>query len=470
MCTRVHVSRAGSGALIRITNQLFKGFQMAYAKALREQLGRLSNDMHAIINAAKNENNRGLTSEERDKFHTLESAYTNVEEDIKIAEKSDSIAARLAASSNNGQIANIINNASVDQLRDEFRTNGKKALTPKDQAFGKYLRNGLQALDASEQQHMQFISNDMPGVRNTMSTTTGSQGGYVIPQGFSDLLEEAKKWFGGIEGVVEKFPTETGNPFPWPTINDTANKGRIIGQNVQLSQTDLNFGQVSFNAYIGSSDLVLIPLALVQDSYFDLNALTARLLGTRLGRLYNWKCTVGTGTNEPTGIVTAAVAAGNILTLASGNTASISYNNLIDLEHSVDPAYRTASCRFMFNDTELKLIKKLVDGQNRPLWQPALTSSLQDGAGVIDNKPKILGYSYIINSDMASPAASANSILFGDFSAFKVREVSGGTTVLRLAERYADYLQIGFTAFQRFDSNLVDAGLHPVAVLQQSAS
>jgi HK97 family phage major capsid protein len=444
---------------------------MAYAKALREQLGRLSADMHAIINAAKNENNRGLTSEERERFHNLESDFTNLEDSIKIAEKSDSIASQLVHASN-GQITNIINNASTEQLRDEFRANGNtKAVTPQDRAFAKYLRNGLQALDATEQQHMQFVSNDMPGVRNTMSTTTGSQGGYVIPQGFSDQLEEAKKWFGGIEGVVGKFQTETGNPFPWPTINDTAQRGRIIGQNVQVSQNDLAFGQVSFNAYIGSSDLVLIPLALAQDSYFDLNALTARLLGTRLGRLYNWKCTTGTGTNEPTGIVTAAVAAGSILQLSSGNTNTISYNNLVDLEHTVDPAYRsTATCRFMFSDTELKMIKKLVDGQNRPLWQPALTSSLQDGAGVMENKPKILGYDYIVNSDMSAPAASTYSILFGDFSTFKVREVSGGTTVLRLAERYADYLQIGFTAFQRLDSNLIDAGTHPVAVLQQSAS
>src|SRR6185312_9851899 len=105
------------------------------------------------------------------------------------------------------------------------------------------------------------------------------------------MLEEAKKWFGGIEGVVEKFTTETGNPLPWPTVNDTANKGRIIGQNVQVTETDLSFNQVTYNAYIGSSDLVLIPLELIQDAYFDMDALSARLLGTRLGRLYNNKCT-----------------------------------------------------------------------------------------------------------------------------------------------------------------------------------
>jgi HK97 family phage major capsid protein len=228
---------------------------------------------------------------------------------------------------------------------------------------------------------------------------------------------------------------------------------------------------VSFSAYIGSSDLILIPLALIQDSYFDLDALAARLLGIRLGRLYNNMCTVGTGTNQPTGIVTAAVAAGNILTLTSGNTASIAYANLVALQHSVDPAYReNPSSKWMFSDTVLKLLKLLVDGNNRPLWQPGLTASFRDGADVIGGKPKILENEYVINQDMAVPAANAYSVLFGDMSTFKVREVAGGTTVLVLRERYADYLQVGMTAFQRFDSNLVDAGTHPIAVMQQSAS
>jgi HK97 family phage major capsid protein len=219
--------------------------------------------------------------------------------------------------------------------------------------------------------------------------------------------------------------------------------------------------------------LILIPLALIQDSYFDLDALAARLLGIRLGRLFNNMCTVGSGTNQPTGIVTAVTTSGNILTLTAGNTASIAYNNLVDLQHSVDPAYReNPSSKWMFADATLKLLKKLLDDNGRPLWQPGLTASFEHGASVMQAaaKPKILENEYVINQDMAIPAASAYTMLYGDMSTFKVREVAGGTTVLVLRERYADYLQIGMTAFQRFDSNLVDAGTHPIAVLQQSSS
>lgn len=451
-----------------------------YAKALREKLGRIGADIQGIIDKAKAENNRGLTSDERTKFHALETDYTATEDDIKIAERGQSILDQLAAPGNNARPGeNKIDEVNIEKLRAEFQLSPAEKRrkdnenNPHARAFSKYLRLGENRLPAEDRQVLSGFSAELPAeVRNAMSTTTGSQGGYLVPSGFSGMLEEAKKWFGGIEGTVEKFTTGSGNPFPWPTVNDTANKGRIIGQNVQNIETDLVFGQVTFNAYIGSSDLVLVPLALTEDSYFDMDALVAKLLGIRLGRLFNNKCTVGSGTAEPTGIVNAAVAAGNVLQLGAGNTASIAYANLVDLQHSVDPAYReNPASKWMFSDTVLKVLKKLVDGQSRPLWQPGLTASFQMGAAVMTgSKPKILENEYVVNQDMAVPAANAYSVLFGDMSTFKAREVAGGTTLLVLRERYADYLQVGFLAFQRFDSNLVDAGTHPIAVLQQSAT
>lgn len=436
---------------------------MAYAKNLREKLARIHSDMNAIIGKADAENHRGLTSDERTTWNALETDFTATEDAIRMAERTQ-------------KIGNDLHLVPRDQLINEFPVDSEqekeKNATIHGRAFSKFLRNGGRSWDDEERAFMtQKVDHEAAKVMNVTSTTTNTQGGYLVPSGFSDMLEQAKKWFGGIDGIVGKFTTSTGQPWPWPTINDTANRGRIIGQNVQVTETDPVFGQATFGAYIGSSDLVLIPLALMDDSYFNLDALIAQLLGTRLGRLFNWKCTVGTGTNEPTGIVPAATAAGAVNTFPTGETAAIAYNDLVNVEHTVDPAYRyNDATRWMFADSLLKLLKKLVDGNNRPLWQPGLASSFREGAPVEGAKPLILDHPYVINQDMAAPAASAYSLLFGDMSCFKVREVAGGTTVLRLVERYADYLQVGFIAFQRFDSNLIDAGTHPVAVGQQSAT
>jgi HK97 family phage major capsid protein len=439
----------------------------AFAKQLREKLAKLSLDMTAIVDRAKSENNRGLTSEEATKWDALEADFSATETMLQRVEKTDKIAADLASVAAGRQIAGGAPSAGAVS-RDRLRNRAPRPWNSQEyaDAFDAYMCNPG-GLTPEAQAILAPAAYTLGGsvIRNTMSTGTGSQGGYAIPTGFSDLLEEALKWYGGILGTCGMFETETGAPLPWPTINDTGNSGRIIGQNVQVTNTDLVFGQVNFGSYIFSSDIVLLPLALLQDSYFDLNEEAAKLLGVRLGRILNNKLTVGAGGGtEPTGLQTAVAASGNSTTGAVGQTTSVIYDDLVNLEHTVDPLYRPQG-KYMFHDSTFKVIKKLKDGQNRPLWQPGIY------AGFSNPFPQtILDHPFVINNDMPVMAANAKSILFGDFSKYKVRRVAGGTTILRLTERYADYLQVGIVAFLRADGNLVDAGTHPIGYYANSAT
>jgi hypothetical protein len=54
-------------------------------------------------------------------------------------------------------------------------------------------------------------------------------------------------------------------------------------------------------------------------------------------------------------------------------------------------------------------------------------------------------------------------------SFFWIREVRG-ITMVRLNERYADYLQDGFFAYNRVDSIVVNAGTNPIKKLTMAAS
>jgi HK97 family phage major capsid protein len=425
---------------------------MKYADQLKEANARLSVQMTEIVNTAKAENNRGLTSEEREKFHNLETAYSANEDSIKLAEKAERVASDLARVDPD-RIASSI--ASIDGGQ-------KDRATAYASAFRNFLAHGMNDVTPEDKALLQ--SNYVQGIRNAAQTLTTSGGGYLIPTDLEKTLEVALKFYGGILGNVGVLETGSGNPIDYPTVNDTGNSGRIIGINTAVTNTALVFGQVVFSSYIFSSDIVLLPLALLQDAVFDMNALVADRLGERLGRLLNNKLTVGSGSSEPNGIVTAAVAAGNTVTATTGGATSVSYNNLVDLEHAVDPLYR-ANAKFMFHDSTLKALKKLVDGSNRPLWQPALTASFGQGA-----QPMILDHPYIVNNDMPVMAANADSILFGDLTKYKYRKVAGGTTIMRLTERYADLLQVGILGFLRADGQLLDAGTHPVAVFINSAS
>jgi HK97 family phage major capsid protein len=163
----------------------------------------------------------------------------------------------------------------------------------------------------------------------------------------------------------------------------------------------------------------------------------------RLGTIMNLHFTTGTGSGQPNGAVTAATA------FTTGVAVSaLTRDNIVDLIHSVNPAYR-ANGTLMFNDTTLAALKKLSFGSSddRPLWQVSVREGEPD---------RLEGFRYIINQDMASVGVSTKSVLFGDFSQYFIR-LAGPATTLRLNERYAEYLHTGFLAYQRADGELLSA-------------
>ena len=101
----------------------------------------------------------------------------------------------------------------------------------------------------------------------------------------------------------------------------------------------------------------------------------------------------------------------------------------------------------MFNDSTLLSMRKLKDGDGNYLWQPA---DARTGAPAT-----ILGYGFAINQAVDSLAAAKKAVLFGDFSKYVVRRVRE-FAVRRLDERYAEFDQVGFIGFARYDGELLD--------------
>jgi HK97 family phage major capsid protein len=123
-----------------------------------------------------------------------------------------------------------------------------------------------------------------------------------VPAGFYAKIEEAMKWYGGMQEVAEVLNTDTGQPLPYPTDNDTTNTGELVGEGQQVSTADASVGVVMFGAYKFSTKLVRVSIELLQDSAFDLESYLAKKFGIRLARIRNTKFTVGTGVNEPKGL------------------------------------------------------------------------------------------------------------------------------------------------------------------------
>jgi len=292
--------------------------------------------------------------------------------------------------------------------------------------------------------------------RPPQATTPGAVGGYTIPDETMRALERALLEFGGMRQVSTIIRTDTGADMPIPTNNDTMNEGHILGENLQVEIRELTFNQLVLQSYKYSARMVLVSVELMQDNAVNLAGILGGILGERIGRITNRHFTTGTGTAEPMGILTAA-SQGVVAT--TGGATSATYDNFVDLEHSVDPAYRTGA-RFMFHDSTLKTIKKLKDTTGRPLWVPGMAFNSPD---------TIFGYPFTVNQSMPVLGANAKSILFGQLTKYLIRDVRG-VTLLRLDERFADFHQVAFLAFARYDGDLLDAGTHPVKYFQNSAT
>jgi HK97 family phage major capsid protein len=289
------------------------------------------------------------------------------------------------------------------------------------------------------------------GVFGAAGTSAGSAGGFLVPEGFYNQILTAQKAWGGVRENATVIQTATGNDIPVPTINDTGNSGELLAQNTTASEQDVTFGSATLGAYTFSSKLVRVSWQMLQDSAFDMDMFLSGILGTRIGRITNSYFTTGTGTGEPYGIVTATTAG---VTGTSLELTTVNYNNLVDTEHAVDPAYRIGA-KWMFNDGVLKVIKRLTDGDSRPLWMPGLVAGAPN---------TINGYPYVVNQNMSiisSASAGTKVILFGQLSNYIVRDVKA-ITMVRLEERFADALQTGFIAFARHDGRMPNQTHGPV--------
>jgi len=322
---------------------------------------------------------------------------------------------------------------------DRQKEEGEKRKKDYGTAFEKYIKQS-RSNRLSDQEHKILVS----GESRAQTVGTNTQGGYLMPEGFSNEIDKQMKFFGGMMEVSRNLRTNTGNPIPWPTVDDTSNVGAIITETTGDSEQDLVFGSKQLDAYTYTSKLVLVSWELLQDSYFNIQTLLAEMLGERLGRAINNHLTVGTGSSQPNGIVTASS-----LGITAAAAAAISRPDIVKLIHSVNSSYRKSkNARLMFTDQTLSSLKQITIGASdaRPLWQPSM---------IVGQPDKIEGHQYVINDDMADIATGQKTMLFGDMSKYINRTVKDIELVVA-TERYVEKRSTGFFAYMRADGELIN--------------
>jgi HK97 family phage major capsid protein len=434
---------------------------------LLEQKGRLVTQADEILNAAKEEGRYDLSAEENQRWEAIHADIDKMSAFVAKLDKQESLGEGTGRR--------------TEQVQSEARTRPESRGRVVNQDDLNYALAGwaLPASKRSEQMiesarrvgydlNSKEINIRLPKValrstsvtdmadwerRTAQGTTSGAVGQYLIPDETMRALEISMLAHGGMRSVATVIRTETGADLPIPTVNDTSNTGEIITENNVANEQGVTFAQTVLQSFLYSSKYILVSQQLLQDSAFNVGELLGRLLGERIARITNTHFTTGDGSSKPRGIVSAAGDS----TVTAASSTLFTYDEILDLVHSVDPSYR-GNARFMLNDTTLKNLKKIKvlqysgDVTGMPLWQPSMAAGQPD---------TILGFPYVINQAMASPASAAKSIVFGDLSKYLIRDVRD-IVIQRLDERFAEYHQVAFLAFSRHDGDLLDAGTDPV--------
>jgi HK97 family phage major capsid protein len=313
-------------------------------------------------------------------------------------------------------------------------------------AFHAYLRAQGQKSEM-EPEERAVLDRGFSQIEHRAQTTTDAAGGYTVPEELANILVQSMLAWGPMydPGVTTEILTAGGGKITMPTVNDTAS---VVVKHVEGTSltddggSDVTFGQKDLDAYPFNTEWLRVSKELVDDSAFAMETILGNLLGERLGRRANLELTTGDGTGDPNGIVTASTAG-----LTAAGTAAVTADEIIDLLHSVDPAYRDGPrVRFMFNDAMLAAIRKLKDGDGNYLWQMGNVQAGVPGS--------LLGYNYSVNQAMASLGAGNRVMVFGDFSKYYVRKV--GLPLIGAIQDKDFWPGFGIAGYIRFDGELAD--------------
>lgn len=414
---------------------------MADIKELREKAAKTLTEARSMLDAISDKSTPEQRAEAEQAVDRALSETSQIEAQIEREEKLSGASKRLADAAERDERA-----------RREAKRPGADPAEARDgavsyrDAFHEYLRAQGQKGEMSAEARS-VLDRGYTAVEMRAQTTSNTAGGYTVPTELMNILVKSMLAWGPMydENVATVITTNGGGSMTMPTVNDTAKTAGAHTEGASLTDDggeDVVFGQKVLGAYAYDTEWLRVSKELADDSIFAMEQILGDLLGERMGRTANTQLTIGNGSTAPNGIVTAST-----LGKTAAGAAAITADEVIDLLHSVDPAYRSGpKTAFMFNDSTLAAIRKLKDGQGNYLWQMGNIQQGQPGT--------LLGYRYYINQAMDSLATAKKVMIFGDIGKYYVRKV--GSPLIGALQDKDFWPGFGVAGYIRFDGELSD--------------
>ena len=266
-----------------------------------------------------------------------------------------------------------------------------------------------------------------------LSSKTNDSGDYLTPDEFKAKFDKAL----AKDNVFRRLATVDNTTSPDGTIQAVTSTGTAdwVAEGAAIpesSDTILPFHVYSYKL----ASLVRLKNSFVSDNAFDLENYLVTAFARRFGRTEEAAFLNGTGTNQPTGLLSAS---GAEVGVTAASATAIAYDELTKLYFSLKAEHRTNAVFLMHDDTAMAL-RTLKDSVGNPLWNA--------------ERDTIFGKPVVTSLAMPAPASGKKAIAFGDLSYYWVIERQP-LTIKRLSELYSVQGQIGFTAYERLDGKLI---------------
>ena len=260
----------------------------------------------------------------------------------------------------------------------------------------------------------------------------------TVPVGFLDRVYGLARLVGPMLDVSEVITRTSGESLRIPTYTAYSVAAQYAAGSA-IAESEPTFDSLLLTPKkIGFT--VQLANELLTDSGFDIESVIAEQAGNAIGFAVNNLATVGTGSTQTTGIVTAAGSG------VTAGTTSFTADDLINLQFSLDgAARRLPGVGYMANTQTLGAIRRLKDNDGAFLYTV--------NVGAPDT---FAGFSIFENPAMANVGTGAKSVLFGHFPSYKIV-----TTGLEVATSTDAYFANDVTAYRftyRMDGALSHAG------------
>ncbi|WP_307035225.1 phage major capsid protein [Arthrobacter sp. B3I4] len=276
-----------------------------------------------------------------------------------------------------------------------------------------------------------------------LSKGTATAGGNTVPTSFhGQLIEHLIESATLINAGATVLNTDSGENYDVP-VTTAHGAAALVAESGTIPQSDPTFAKRTLGAYKYGL-LVLVPRELLEDTGVDMEGYLAKSFGRAVGNALGAHLITGTGTGQPAGITTQTTLG---VTSGTAVAGAPTFDNLIDLMYSVNPAYRNSpEAGWLIKDSSVGVLRKIKDTAGRYLWENSTVAGVPD---------LILGKQVFTDPNMPATGLNAKSVAFGDLSSYWVRIVNG-IRFERSDEFKFDTDQVAFRCLIRGDGLLID--------------